>query len=307
MDPVMIGDAFRMKTWKHHPNATDWVSYNCPNKDTVAVFVYMGNERRDGSGPRVNPDAVITGMGWVHREDIPVDQKELVSKLWAAAEQSDSEGRQHGAMLRQAADTLESVSSLNSTLSVELAAHQANELAARLEGVVIGLGYALKAMENNVTAPNAVKEMKAKLEVARREAIEVRGDATALTAKARQAVIDAAFPTTIEATTQPVEATEAGATATGSMSAPSPSVNGTASVLLSHMVSPEPFTTPLEVMEEAPTESAPAPVVRTYAQGVLEGMETIERIVTEGPDLDTVHRKIHSAKTMVRTHIARES
>jgi hypothetical protein len=89
------------------------------------------------------------------------------------------------------------------------------------------------------------------------------------------------------------------------MSAPSPSVNGTASLLLSHMVEPEPFTAPLEVMEEAPVD--PAPIVRTYAQGVLEGMETIERIVNEGPDLDTVHRKIHSAKTMVRTHIARES
>lgn len=307
MDPVMIGDAFRMKTWKHHPNATDWVSYNCPNKDTVGVFVFMGAERRDGTGPRINPDEILAGMGWVHREDIPADQKELVSKLWAAAEQSDSEGRQHGAMLRKAASTLEEVSSLNSTLSVELAARQANELAARLEGVVIGLGYALKAMENNVTAPNAVKEMRKRLETARAEAVEVRGNAKELEAAARQKVLDESFPTTIEATTPPVEATEAGATATGSMSAPSPSVNGTASVLLSHMVSPEPFTTPLEVMEEAPTESAPAPIVRTYAQGVLEGMETIERIVTEGPDLDTVHRKIHSAKTMVRTHIARES
>lgn len=61
----MVGSVFRLRSWRHYPaeGPLTQIEYGHPDRNVVGVFVLLGFERKDGKGPRVNPEEVVKLLG----------------------------------------------------------------------------------------------------------------------------------------------------------------------------------------------------------------------------------------------------
>lgn len=65
----MIGKAFRLRNWRHYADAKNWAEFAHPDKKLVGVFLLLGFENKDGSGPQINIDERLKELGWTPPAD----------------------------------------------------------------------------------------------------------------------------------------------------------------------------------------------------------------------------------------------
>lgn len=73
---TQIGDVFRLKNWRDYPRPDPtapvglvWMDYKHPDKNKVGVFIFIGVENKDGTGPKIEADEVLIAMGWTPPPD----------------------------------------------------------------------------------------------------------------------------------------------------------------------------------------------------------------------------------------------
>ena len=61
----MRGAIVRLRSWRHYPDngQIQWMEQAHPDRKMVGVFLLLGFERKDGSGPRIDPEAVVKQLG----------------------------------------------------------------------------------------------------------------------------------------------------------------------------------------------------------------------------------------------------
>ncbi len=71
-----IGDSFRLRNWNHYfpikkgEAGMQSISFTVPDKSMVAVFVFMGYEKKDGTGEEVDFKAALNLMGYVPKDGL---------------------------------------------------------------------------------------------------------------------------------------------------------------------------------------------------------------------------------------------
>lgn len=68
------GEVLRTKRFKHQysTDSRDWIELAHADKKAVAVFLLLGFEKLDGTGPRVDVNEVLRAFGWTLPKLLPV-------------------------------------------------------------------------------------------------------------------------------------------------------------------------------------------------------------------------------------------